>query len=169
MKEFRLLDTGKLSAAANMALDEIVLGEVAGGASPPTLRFLQFDPPAALVGYHQDVSHEIRVDFCREHGIEINRRHTGGGAILFQPSALGWEMFGVPGEPPFAGTYEAILFNTCSIAAEGLSRLGIPANSGPATTSRWKEERFREPAAPWYQAGSCFRVRCSCKTRSSFS
>ncbi|MEW6139097.1 MAG: DUF116 domain-containing protein [Thermodesulfobacteriota bacterium] len=131
MKEFRLLDTGKLSAAANMALDEIVLGEVAGGASPPTLRFLQFDPPAALVGYHQDVSHEIRVDFCREHGIEINRRHTGGGAILFQPSALGWEMFGVPGEPPFAGTYEAILFNICSIAAEGLSRLGIPAQFRP--------------------------------------
>lgn len=131
MKEIRLLDTGRLSAAANMALDEIILDAVADGSSPPTLRFLQFDPAAALVGCHQDVSHEIRFDFCREHGIEINRRLTGGGSILFQQSALGWEVFGASGQAPFTGTFEAILFQVCTIAASGLSRLGIPAKFRP--------------------------------------
>lgn len=131
MKIIRLLDTGRLSAAANMALDEIILEAVADGSSPPTLRFLQFDPAAALVGYHQDVTHEIRLDFCREHGIEINRRLTGGGSILFQQSALGWEVFGVPGQAPFAGTFEAILFQVCTIAASGLSRLGVQAKFRP--------------------------------------
>ena len=127
MKPFRFLDTGPISAAANMALDRIILEEVARQASPPTLRFLQFKPSAALVGYHQDVNLEIRQEFCRAHGIDINRRHTGGGAILFQESALGWEFFGVPGEEPCRGSYETILRKICGIAASGLSRFGIPA------------------------------------------
>jgi lipoate---protein ligase len=126
-QSFRLLDTGSISAAANMALDKIVLEEVADRASPPTLRFLQFKPAAALVGYHQDVSLEIRHDFCLASGIDMNRRLTGGGAILFQESALGWELFGVPGEGPWRGSYDSLLRRICAIAAKGLSRLGISA------------------------------------------
>jgi lipoate---protein ligase len=131
LEEFRLLDTGPLSAAANMALDKIILEEVAAGASPPTMRFLQFQPAAALVGYHQDVTQEIRLDFCRDHGIDVNRRVTGGGGILFQESALGWELFGVPGHGPFRGTYERVLERICSVAASGLSRLGVSAAFRP--------------------------------------
>ena len=88
LNHFRLLDTGSISGAANMALDKIILEEVAAGSSPPTLRFLQFKPSAALVGYHQDVSLEIRLDYCREHGIDVNRRLTGAAVFFFrnQPS-----------------------------------------------------------------------------------
>ena len=131
MKSFRLLDTGELSAAANMALDKIIVEEVAGLESPPTLRFLQFKPAAALVGYHQDADLEIRQDYCRGHGIDINRRHTGGGSILFQESALGWELYGVPGEEPFHGGYSVVLERICHIAASAISRFGIPARFRP--------------------------------------
>ncbi|MFH1113998.1 MAG: DUF116 domain-containing protein [Pseudomonadota bacterium] len=131
MKSFRLLDTGRISAAANMALDKIILEEVAAGSSPPTLRFLQFKPSAVLVGYHQDVDLEVRREFCIARGIDINRRQTGGGSLYFQESALGWELFGIPGEHPFMGSYEAILHRICSIAASGMSRLGINARFRP--------------------------------------
>jgi len=131
MTRFRLLDTGHLTAAANMALDQIILDQVASGGSPTTLRFLQFRPAAALVGYHQDVALEVRSEYCAEHGIDVNRRLTGGGAILFQESALGWELFGSPGEAPFIGSYETILHRICTIAASGLSRLGITAAFRP--------------------------------------
>lgn len=127
MTDFRLLDTGWISAAANMALDSIILEEVAAGASPPTVRFLQFKPAAALVGYHQDVDLEIRKDYCAANGIDVNRRLTGGGSILFQESALGWEVFGTPGAAPFVGSYESILHRICSIAASAISRLGPTA------------------------------------------
>jgi lipoate---protein ligase len=127
MGTFRLLDTGYLSAAANMALDKIILEEVDSGASPPTLRFLQFRPAAALVGYHQDVSLEIRTDYCAAHGIDVNRRLTGGGSILFQESGLGWELFGRRDYAPFRGPYDSVLTRICSAAAAGLARLGIPA------------------------------------------
>ncbi|MEW6533808.1 MAG: DUF116 domain-containing protein [Thermodesulfobacteriota bacterium] len=131
MNEFRLLDIGHLTAAENMALDQIILEEVAEKKSPPTIRFLQFSPPAALVGYHQDVDLEIRADYCRTHGIDINRRITGGGAIFFQESALGWELFGVQGDAPFRDSFEAILYRICAVAAAGLSRLGISARFRP--------------------------------------
>jgi len=129
--DYRLLDTGRLPAAANMALDKIILEEVAEGTSPPTLRFLQFSPAAALVGYHQDVNHEIRLDYCEAHGIDVNRRLTGGGAILFQESALGWEFFARPGHGPFRGGYENILHEICSVAAGAISRLGVTARFRP--------------------------------------
>jgi lipoate---protein ligase len=131
MNVFRLLDTGHLSAAANMALDSIILQEVDRDASPPTLRFLQFRPAAALVGYHQDVALEIRTDYCEAHGIDFNRRLTGGGSILFQESALGWELFGRLGDHPFGGPYDKVLTRICAAAAAGLSRLGIPAAFRP--------------------------------------
>lgn len=89
---FRLLDTGVRSAAENMALDEVLLACRAADESPDTLRFLQLSPPAVLVGYHQSVPEEVRLDFCRENGIDVNRRITGGGAIFFDESQLGWEL-----------------------------------------------------------------------------
>ncbi len=131
MIRFRLLDTGPLTAAENMALDKIVLDEVADRRSPPTLRFLQFKPAAALAGYHQDVHLEIRTDYCKDHGIDVNRRLTGGGAIFFQESGLGWELYGNHGDDPFRGSYEAVLDKICTIAASGLSGLGVPARFRP--------------------------------------
>jgi len=130
-KKIRLLDTRALPASANMALDNIILEEVSSGYSPATFRFLQFDRMAALVGYNQDTNLEIRTDFCQAHNIDVNRRITGGGAILFQPSALGWEIFSATGVPPFTGPYEKVLERICSTAAGGLSRMGIDAQFRP--------------------------------------
>lgn len=131
MSTFRLLDTGCIPAAENMALDNILLEEIAEGWSPPTLRFLQFKPAAALVGYHQDVNLEIRLDYCHAEGIHVNRRITGGGGILFQESGLGWEIFGRRGDDPFRGSYESILHRICSAAAAGISHLGVQAAFRP--------------------------------------
>ncbi|MCB2185803.1 MAG: DUF116 domain-containing protein [Deltaproteobacteria bacterium] len=129
--QFRLLDPGPLSAAANMALDEILTRRAGAGESPPTLRFLQFSPDAALVGYHQETARELRLDYCREVGIDLNRRLTGGGAILFQGSALGWELVAPLGQPPFRGGFEDSLTAICQTAARGLARLGLAASFRP--------------------------------------
>ena len=78
---WRLLDTDPCPAAENMALDEAVLTARSKDLVPNTLRFLQFSPHSTLVGYHQAVEQEIRLSYCQEHGIEINRRLTGGGGL----------------------------------------------------------------------------------------
>ncbi|TET18695.1 MAG: lipoate--protein ligase, partial [Candidatus Cloacimonadota bacterium] len=87
--KWRLLDTGIKSAAENIALDEAILEVHSKGLIPNTLRFLQYYPEAVLIGYHQSVENEVRIDYCREKGIEIGRRITGGGAIYFDSFQLG--------------------------------------------------------------------------------
>ncbi len=91
--DWRLLDTGKLTGAENMALDDAILQCKPGEKTPNTLRFLQFEPACVLVGYHQSVEQEVRVEYCLDNNIDINRRITGGGTILFTPKCLGWEIF----------------------------------------------------------------------------
>ncbi|MBW1801947.1 MAG: lipoate--protein ligase family protein, partial [Deltaproteobacteria bacterium] len=92
MSDWRLLDTPPMTSAENMALDDTLLELKGRGEGPNTIHFMQFSPRAVLVGYHQSVKEEIRREFCEDHGIHINRRITGGGAIFFDESQLGWEV-----------------------------------------------------------------------------
>jgi lipoate-protein ligase A len=93
MQTWRLLDLPPMTAAENMALDEVLLERKGEGADTPnTLRFLQFKPRAVLVGFHQSVAEEIRLAYCEANGIDVNRRITGGGGLLFDESQLGWEV-----------------------------------------------------------------------------
>ncbi len=124
--KWRLLDTGIRSGADNMALDAVLLEGRAAGESPNTVRFLQFEPSVALVGHHQVVDQEISRDYCNERGIEINRRLTGGGAIFFDPSQIGWEVIASQRD---VGTFSMteLTARICNAAAAGLRSLGVDA------------------------------------------
>ena len=74
MEKWRLLDTSIRSACENMALDEVLMEAKSKALIPNTIRFLQFSPPAVLVGFHQSVENEVRIDYCRKKGIDINSR-----------------------------------------------------------------------------------------------
>ena len=131
MKTWRFLDTGCRCAAENIALDDIFLECRARNLVPDTIRFLQFNPPAVLVGYHQAVEHEVRMDFCRSEGIDINRRITGGGAIFFDKPSLGWEIIASKSEVGFYRCIEELYEKMCEGTIFGLEALGIPAAFRP--------------------------------------
>jgi lipoate---protein ligase len=114
-----------------MAIDEVVLTAHSRGEAPHTLRFLQFDPHCTLVGYHQAVEQEIRVDYCRDQGIDINRRLTGGGGLYWDTSALGWEIYAPQGHPAIPTQIEAMYELLCQAAVRGLARLGVQAAFRP--------------------------------------
>ncbi|OOG22482.1 lipoate--protein ligase [Thioalkalivibrio denitrificans] len=128
-KTLRVLDTGLRRAAENMALNRALLESHQAGTSPHTLRFLRFTP-SALLGFHQDVEQELRTDYCAEQGIDIQRRITGGGAIYFDETQIGWELYLDKG---FLGTADmgAIAKKICEAAAEGISALGVDARYRP--------------------------------------
>lgn len=129
MTAWRLIDTGLRSAAENMALDRALLDAHQAGEIANTLRFLQFEP-AALVGYHQSVAQELNEGYCRDHGVAIQRRITGGGAIYFDPGQLGWELYFRKqdlGRAEMTDISRAI----CEAAAAGLRRLGVNAAFRP--------------------------------------
>ena len=129
MAPWRLLDTGRRPAAENMCLDEAILTARAEGAIPNTLRFLEFRPACVLVGYHQDPNAEIRADFCREAGIDVNRRITGGGALYFGEGVLGWELVADKESGP--RDVLALYRKLCAATSEGLRILGIDASFRP--------------------------------------
>jgi lipoate---protein ligase len=125
----RVIDTGLRRAAENLALNRALLEAHQEGASPHTLRFLRFTP-CALVGFHQSVEQELRSDYCHEQGIDIQRRITGGGAIYFDETQIGWELYL---DKRFLGSAEMprIAQRICEAAARGISALGVDARFRP--------------------------------------
>ncbi|MFN4263822.1 MAG: biotin/lipoate A/B protein ligase family protein [Thioalkalivibrionaceae bacterium] len=121
----RILDTGRRRAAENMAFNRALLESHQLGVSPHTLRFLQFEP-CALLGFHQSAEQELRLDYCKAEGIAIQRRMTGGGAIYFDETQLGWELYLDKG---FLGTADmaAIAERICTTAARSLQAFGVNA------------------------------------------
>ena len=63
-----------------MAIDEALLLSCANG-GPSTIRLYQWEKPSVSIGYFQSLE-GIDVKFCKEHGIDIVRRPTGGRAVL---------------------------------------------------------------------------------------
>ncbi|MEW5768034.1 MAG: DUF116 domain-containing protein [bacterium] len=127
--KWSLWDTGVKSAAENIALDSVLLEAKAEGKIPNILRFLQFSPPAVLVGYHQTVEQEVRVEFCRQQGIDVNRRITGGGAIYFDESQLGWELIAAKADLGYR--LDRVTELVCEAVVKGLGKLGIKAGFRP--------------------------------------
>ncbi len=125
----RVLDTGLRRAAENMALNRALLESHQAGTSPHTLRFLRFTP-SALIGFHQNVEQELRTDYCAAQGIDIQRRITGGGAIYFDETQIGWELYL---DKAFLGTADmgAIAKRICEAAAAGIGALGVEARYRP--------------------------------------
>ncbi|PUA32090.1 MAG: hypothetical protein B9J98_04370 [Candidatus Terraquivivens tikiterensis] len=114
-----------------MALDDAILECKADGLVPDTVRFLRFSPPAVLVGYHQDVEQEVRLEYAREKGIEVNRRITGGGAIYFDSSAVGWEV--IASKRSLCGDYslEWVFKKMCECVVNALKVFGLDARFRP--------------------------------------
>lgn len=80
--QFRYIDSGPASGAENMALDERLLEDMALRGGLPVLRFYTWDPPAVSLGRFQPEETAVNSTACRERGIEVVRRVTGGRAVL---------------------------------------------------------------------------------------
>lgn len=128
--DFRLLRTGLLDAAFNMALDEAILESVASGAEKPTLRLYGWKPAAVSIGFFQGLHEEVDVESCAEHGVDIVRRITGGGAVFHQAEVT--YSIAIPETSPLAP--KSILDSygiLCAGVVEGLRLLGIESSFAP--------------------------------------
>ena len=74
---------------------------------------------------------EVRAEFCRDKGIDVNRRITGGGAIFFDASQIGWEVVCRRSffDTGVAGT--ALFRRLCEPVVAALGQLGIEAEYRP--------------------------------------
>lgn len=89
MMEWRLITQDGVSGSFGLAADESIALRAGNGESPPTLRLYTYESHSALVGRFQTIQNELNIKYCLKNGIHINRRPTGGGAIIMGAGQLG--------------------------------------------------------------------------------
>jgi len=129
METWRVVDTGLRPAAQNIALNRALLEARQADEIPSTLRFLRFTP-SALLGYHQSAEQELNLDYCKANGIAVQRRITGGGAIYFDETQIGWELY-LHRRDVGTTDMQAISKRICHAAATAISALGVDARYRP--------------------------------------
>ena len=82
--EWEILHPGILPTPVNVALDDLLLEQVATGQRPPTLRFWEWDDRAIVMGSFQSYVNEIDADGVAEHEVTVVRRMSGGGAMFME-------------------------------------------------------------------------------------
>lgn len=127
MAPWRLLaDDLGVGAAEGLAFDEAMLAAYHRDAPPvpPTLRLYTYRSHCALVGRYQDLAAEVDLAACREQGVQVGRRPTGGGAIVMGSDQLGIALAArpLPGERP-----REILTRFAAGVCAGLAELGVTA------------------------------------------
>jgi lipoate-protein ligase A len=78
---WRLIDDGLCDGDVNMATDRAIL-QACHEEAQPTLRFYGWKSPTLTVGYSQNVDRDVDQTRCRDLGVSLVRRPTGGRAIL---------------------------------------------------------------------------------------
>ena len=77
MKYISLPDTQQRHLGFDLAMEEYVARHV----DEPDAFFLWQVEPSVIYGRHQVVGNEVNLDYCREHGIHVYRRKSGGGCV----------------------------------------------------------------------------------------
>lgn len=84
-----LFETTCKTPAENVALDEVLLDEAAAAGSEwECLRLWEPSAPFVVVGANSSIAAEVNEEMCRERGVEVLRRSSGGAAIVAGPGCL---------------------------------------------------------------------------------
>jgi len=132
MVEWRYLEDDEVEAPYGLATDELLLSEATRpGAPPATLRLYWYRSHCALVGRFQNLAAEVDLAACRSLGVMVNRRPTGGGAILMGDAQLGVALLTTVREAGGrTGVAELCEWFSRGLV-EGLRELGVEAEFHP--------------------------------------
>jgi lipoate-protein ligase A len=147
MKKWMLImEKMPLSGSLNMAIDDFLFQSL--GEKPETfLRFYQWERPTISLGYSQSVEKVVDGEYCRNHGIDIVRRITGGKLVLHQ-NEVTYSLCSSDKE-----TFTSTLFGSYRLISEalmkGLEKMGLEpflADAPPDFYARGNLPCFSFPA-----------------------
>jgi lipoate-protein ligase A len=123
---WRFIDSGPNLGVYNMAVDEELLARAQAGERVPVLRFYTWEPAAVSIGRFQKLDEAVNASACKQRGIDIVRRITGGRAVL-HCRELTYSIVARADDSFFPanvlGTYKLLAAGLL----HGLKNLGIPA------------------------------------------
>jgi lipoate-protein ligase A len=157
--EWRLLGPEDGPGAWQMAVDVALLESIRAGVSGPVVRFYRWTPPCVTLGKFQPVAANVRLDACRQLGIEVARRPTGGRAILHAHEVT-FSFLVAERALPAAGTsiMESYRVFGAAISA-GLQGMGLPVE----LVDRQAAIRNGDPSAVGSVGNpACFAAKARC-------
>ena len=116
MKHVILPDDVRRSLAFYLAMEEFVAREIEGEAF-----FVWRVEPTVIFGRNQVLENEVNLEYCREHGVDIVRRKSGGGCVY---SDLGNIMVSYISR---RGDVSEVFDRYLTSLTEALRSLGVPA------------------------------------------
>ncbi|RTL59692.1 MAG: hypothetical protein EKK41_29280 [Hyphomicrobiales bacterium] len=146
MRRLRVIDTGLASGRRNTALSAGLLMAHAGS-DTDVLRFYRFEP-SVLLGASQIAAQAANLAHCRDAGIEIARRVTGGGAVYMGPGMLAWDFVTRSSAAP-----DTLSVKIGDVLVQALAKLGIEARFAPPNSLMIKGRKI-SGAATTSTAGS---------------
>jgi len=128
MNKWRLLSLETNNAYMNMAIDEAILNSRIVDEVPNTLRFFRWQPSAVSIGKNQKPENEVYLDTCRELGVDVVRRISGGGTVYHDFE--GEVTYSLVGKISDLGTADVttVYFRIYEAIVDALRLLGIPAD-----------------------------------------
>ena len=115
MKHVILPDDVRRSLAFYLAMEEFVAREIEGEAF-----FVWRVEPTVIFGRNQELENEVNLEYCREHGVDIVRRKSGGGCVY---SDLGNIMVSYISR---RGDVSEVFDRYMTALTEALRALGVP-------------------------------------------
>lgn len=126
---WRIIGPERRRGQLNLALEEACMEAVGSGKSPPTIFFYEWEKPAVIIGHFQKLHDEVDVGLCRQHGVDIIRRITGGGAMYQDDKAMTFGVIAPDGMLP--GDINKAYRHVCGHIVDALELLGIPSEFKP--------------------------------------
>ncbi len=88
LEVWRYIDFDLIDPPTSGALAEAILIARSERKCPNTFFIYRRKPPAVSIGYFQAVNNTVDLAACRELGVEVSRRITGGGAIYSDENGI---------------------------------------------------------------------------------
>ena len=116
MKNVVLPEVKDRSLAFYLAMEEFVAREIEGEAF-----FVWRVNPTVIIGRNQDLEAEVNLEYCRDHGVEVVRRKSGGGCVYADMNNI------MVSYVSRRGDVSEIFERYLSAMTECLRSLGLPA------------------------------------------
>jgi lipoate-protein ligase A len=115
-----------VSTALGLSIDDTLPLSLSAHGSPPILHLYSFKP-SAIVGKYQDIEAALKLDKCRDRGIEYNRRSTGGGTVIMGPRVVALGLGIGIDQPGLRGGIGGIFETLSTVLIRALEDLGVKA------------------------------------------
>ncbi len=128
MDTWRYLPLQTNSAFMNMAIDEAILTARVAEKVPNTLRFYRWQPSTVSIGRNQTPENELYLDACKQQGVDVVRRCSGGGTVYHDFE--GEVTYSVNAKTADFGTGDitVVYFKIYEAITDALRILGVPAD-----------------------------------------